>query len=413
LVLSVLVEHYEAANKFDPENAAETAEMPGDVSGHGLMMDVAELGEKLVDAQDFERIGGGREQSGGRMFPVKRLEDDAEFWMKIIATHEGKHYMQEIEVMATVKHPAALSLVGWQPAGQDTEAVIVTDLCQRETLADVLTAERNKRAPAWWNATVKSKVIVGIACAVAEMHKHGFMHRELGPDAVFFDKDFNPRIGEFDCVRIDKDLSSAAAHRAIWTYAPETFEGGNCTRLVDVYAYGMTLYAIFREPNYFEDAPTTAVTPDQAITNLRQGKRFARHESIPHFHWEIITACWKHLPGQRPQFAYIVEKLRTSHQAYALPGTDMDELRRYEEAVFPAGDLSASLMAYEWAPAQGAPKPPPVASPPAAPKPKPVVHPESRPEPTPEPGHDPEATSAKCGHRKTVEDSVAGCCLLL
>jgi hypothetical protein len=211
----------------------------------------------------------------------------------------------------------------------------------------------------------------------------------------------------------------------MWTHAPETFDGGDYTRLVDVYAYGMLLYAIFCEPKYFEDAPTIAVNPDKAVTNLRQGKRFARHESIPHFHWEIITACWKQSPEQRPQFAYIVEKLKTSHQAYALPGTDMDELRRYEDAVFPpAGDLTVSLRTYEWVPAEEAPTPPPAASPPAPPKPKPAASPEpkpaaspdakSEPQPTPDPnpGAKP-AKKSKPGHTKSAKGTGEGCCLLL
>jgi hypothetical protein len=77
--------------------------------------------------------------------------------------------VREIEALATIKHPAVLSVVGWLQTGQDRSAPTVTDWCPNGMLEDALAKERKKRPPDWWNGPTKSMVVVGVTSAMSEM----------------------------------------------------------------------------------------------------------------------------------------------------------------------------------------------------------------------------------------------------
>jgi serine/threonine protein kinase len=249
------------------------------------------------------------------------------------------------------------------------------DYCPNGTLADMITKERKKkRLPDWWNGTTKSMVVIGVACAMSEMHRLNFMHRELRPEHIFFDERHRPRVGEFSRSRTDEDMAKTMTQHALYTNAPETLdESLRYTRRVDVYAYAMILYAIFQEPKYFEDAPTTPATPHNLVTKVAKGLRFVRAPSIPQFYWDIITACWAHQPERRPDFWDVVDTLIGSNQAYAFPGTNAAELQAYEAEVFrpphrPSTDSPPAADAGAPPPKPADPTPPKAADP-APPKP--------------------------------------------
>jgi hypothetical protein len=205
-VLAGLEDVYRRVPPFDPA-LPETAETAQNLGHPDTMVDVAKLAEKLIVGEEFARGDRLRTTVNGIVYQATRVADGKVFAMKVIETPDCKYYMREIEAMATIGHPAAMPLIGWQPAGDKTQALIVMDLCPQGTLAEALAKERKGRAPSWWNGTAKSMVVIGIACAMNEMHRLNIMHRDLKPEHVLFDDDTQPRVCEFGLARFDDDMA--------------------------------------------------------------------------------------------------------------------------------------------------------------------------------------------------------------
>jgi serine/threonine protein kinase len=351
-VLAGLEDIYQGVPPFDPR-VPETAETAESLGHPDTMVDVAKLAEKLIVGEEFNRGDELRTTVNGVVYEATRVADGKIFAMKVIETPDCKYYMREIEAMATISHPAAVPLVGWQPAGKEEPALIVMHAWPLGTLADVIAKERRGTAPGWWNGTTKSMAVIGIACAMNEMHRLNIMHRDLKPEHIVFDGDMEPCVCEFGLARFDDDMARTMVEGKMYSYAPETFDEDMCyTTRVDVYSYGMLLYAMFREPDCFSDAPKKLVKNQlELIRGVTNGKRFVRDPSIPDFYWQLINDCWSQLPDHRPPFPAIVERLMASNHRYAFPGADLARLAHYEDKVIrphgpdspppqPSGDVS-------------------------------------------------------------------------
>src|ERR1700761_121120 len=95
--------------------------------------------------------------------------------------------------------------------------------------------------------------------------------------------------------------------------APELFEENpRPTYMTDVYAFGMTLYEVFRGEVPFPDLKN-----DFSIgTKVREGSRPTRPSTTEALYnisdgiWKIIENCWKHTPESRCAMDEVLEMVR-------------------------------------------------------------------------------------------------------
>jgi serine/threonine protein kinase len=91
-------------------------------------------------------------------------------------------FIRKIEVLLNLKHPCAVSFVGFSTPSPSGRARLATVFVDGLSLRSVL-----ESPPAWWTVTVKSQAMVGIACGMQSVHLHGIIHRDLKPSNVFLD----------------------------------------------------------------------------------------------------------------------------------------------------------------------------------------------------------------------------------
>jgi serine/threonine protein kinase len=242
-------------------------------------------------------------------------------------------FLHEIDIMSQMNHPATLSLIGWSPCGNTGgKGLIVMKYMRFGSLDSVNKLVYRNETPEWWNATARSKAVIGMIAGMAYIHELGLLHRDLKPDNIFIDDRYEIRIADFGRAR-KADVDMSLAPGTVLTQAPETYEGGGYTNKIDVYSFGVTLYMMWAEARTLNDRVDKRPPPAvQMISRIHKGARFVRKDGIPEFYWELITGCWAQAPERRPSFAELLQTFITE-RGWVFPGTDEDELREYEAKV--------------------------------------------------------------------------------
>jgi serine/threonine protein kinase len=304
------------------------------------------IAQLAVDLSDYtlERLLG--KGSYGAAYLATRTSTGEKVAVKLgldpLEPDQQVSFMRELSILATNNHPATLQLLGFSlspfPGSEEQGPVTITPLMPNDSLAAILKKTR-RSPPAWWTPTVKSKIVFGIAAGMAYVNNQQVMHRDLKPDNVFLDANYEPVIADFGFSRsVTADLLNATVGIGSPLYmAPEIISkhdsGGGPTYdfRVDVYSYALILYALFNPdivPTY--DTGRKPRNVPELTRHVSEGRRYAHIKEIPDFYWGLIESCWAHGWESRPHFSDIIDLFRKDHQ-YALEGTNMDQLIAYED----------------------------------------------------------------------------------
>jgi serine/threonine protein kinase len=139
------------------------------------------------------------------------------------------------------------------------------------------------------------------------LHTAGVVHRDLRPDNIFLDWDWNVRIGGFGhsvCGKSSVDDRLLEAGK--WSYlAPECFYG-KFSQKSDVFAFGLILYELLvGEPAFGKEGRGLYIMKQIAIDEFRP----AIPDWVAREVEELISDCWAHEANDRPSFADILARL--------------------------------------------------------------------------------------------------------
>lgn len=220
----------------------------------------------------------------------------------------GKYGFGEIQFFMQVPpHPCIGKFLGFC---LHPKIMIVTEYQPNGSLRELFDKlERGEVAQ--WTDTLRAKIILGVAAAMAHINAHGVVHRCLTPKKVMFDADWNPKVVNFGfskTVTTKSTQTNIGLRKDLGYVAPECMRerpdyGGE----LDVYSYGMIVYAICREREVHN-------TPWWTDTDFSMQKRFLNGERpplycVPDLLKGLIEGCWGDDPANRLKFQSIVEQL--------------------------------------------------------------------------------------------------------
>ena len=284
----------------------------------------------LANPDDFEILETVLGQGAfGKVFLAVRRSDGSQCACKKVGCDPAaaKSLIREITIPSQIRHPSILPIYGFIPPDDMNVATLFTPLMAHGCALDYLKSFLFRKELAKdFREVVFGKTAYGLAQALRFIHEHGILHRDVKPDNVFLDENWNPKLGDFGLSRKTKVQSEEGAPADLQMthklgtslyMAPELMDvDSEYNAKVDVFAFGVTLYVLHARswPFFITTGKQTIQAPNhqmRLINMIRDGYRYQRLDNINDTVWELITACWEHNPDARPTMEEVCEAMRS------------------------------------------------------------------------------------------------------
>ncbi|XP_062410276.1 tyrosine-protein kinase ABL1 isoform X2 [Sardina pilchardus] len=229
---------------------------------------------------------------------VKTLKED---------TMEVEEFLKEAAVMKEIKHPNLVQLLG--VCTREPPFYIITEFMTHGNLLDYL-RECNREEV---NAVVLLYMATQISSAMEYLEKKNFIHRDLAARNCLVGENHLVKVADFGLSRLmtgDTYTAHAGAKFPIKWTAPESLAYNKFSIKSDVWAFGVLLWEIAT----YGMSPYPGIDLSQVYELLEKDYRMDRPEGCPEKVYELMRACWRWNPQERPSFAETHQAFETMFQ---------------------------------------------------------------------------------------------------
>ncbi|XP_056603248.1 tyrosine-protein kinase ABL1 isoform X1 [Triplophysa dalaica] len=229
---------------------------------------------------------------------VKTLKED---------TMEVEEFLKEAAVMKEIKHPNLVQLLG--VCTREPPFYIITEFMTHGNLLDYL-RECNRQEV---NAVVLLYMATQISSAMEYLEVKNFIHRDLAARNCLVGENHLVKVADFGLSRLiigDTYEARAGAKFPIKWTAPESLAYNIFSIKSDVWAFGVLLWEIAT----YGMSPYPGIDLSQVYELLQRDYRMDRPEGCPEKVYELMRACWRWTPAERPSFAETHQAFETMFQ---------------------------------------------------------------------------------------------------
>ncbi|KAF8658121.1 hypothetical protein HU200_059587 [Digitaria exilis] len=201
---------------------------------------------KITNGFSPERLVG--KGGAGRVYRGC-TEEGRELAVKVLKSSDDvtKDFISEMDILSSVEHKNAMSLVGFSVDGG--KLMLVYDYMPRGSLEEMLHHGEKKQGKGALGWPERFKVAAGVALALESLHcggDHGpVIHRDIKSSNILVADDFEPKLCDFGLAMwADDAAAQITGDDVAGTFgylAPEYFMHGKVSDKIDVYAFGVVL----------------------------------------------------------------------------------------------------------------------------------------------------------------------------
>ncbi|KAG8085928.1 hypothetical protein GUJ93_ZPchr0010g10086 [Zizania palustris] len=242
-------------------------------------------------------------------------------------------FKRQVKLLGKVRHHNVITLRGfyWTSSLQ----LLIYDFVPGGSLYQHLHECLGKSSPSWME---RFGIIVGVARALAHLHRHGIIHYNLKSSNVLLDSNGEPRVGDYGLVKLlpmlDRYVLSSKIQSALGYMAPEfTCRTVNVTEKCDIYGFGVLVLEILtgRKPvQYLED--DVVVLCDVVRAALEEGRvedcmdprlsgDFSMEEAV--LIVKLGLVCTSQVPSHRPDMGEVVSMLEMVRSSQSTPADEL------------------------------------------------------------------------------------------
>ncbi|KAL7227580.1 hypothetical protein ACSBR1_022443 [Camellia fascicularis] len=154
-----------------------------------------------------------------------------------------KEYASEVKIISRLRHRNLVQLLGW--CHDKNELLLVYEFMENGSLDDHVF---NEKSVLTW--TVRYKIAQGLASALLYLHEgweQCVVHRDVKPNNVMLDSNFNTKLGDFGLARFvdhGKNTQTTILAGTRGYMAPEYLVTGKASKESDVYSFGIVALEI-------------------------------------------------------------------------------------------------------------------------------------------------------------------------
>uniref|UniRef100_A0A061RBJ4 Tkl protein kinase n=1 Tax=Tetraselmis sp. GSL018 TaxID=582737 RepID=A0A061RBJ4_9CHLO len=257
-----------------------------------------DLGSEIAFGQLVGEGGFGKVFSGayrGRPVAVKVQNEDT---TKASVVEE---FRREISTMGALPpHRNVLALIGVSTTSP--RLAIVTEFCPLGSLYGML------HSPGCHLSWVQiAYMCLGAANGMVHLHRHKVLHRDLKSANLLVDADYTVKIADFGLSRVQTDLATMTGGLGTFQWmAPEVLGNQRYSEKADVYSFGIVMWECTAR-----EIPYTGMQGMQAaLAVMNRGLRPEIPQHTPPALADLMRACWRPIPGERPTMAQVAAALR-------------------------------------------------------------------------------------------------------
>ncbi|WKA01822.1 hypothetical protein VitviT2T_020081 [Vitis vinifera] len=156
------------------------------------------------------------------------------------ASFQGeKEFKSEVTVLSKARHENVVMLLG--SCSEGNHRLLVYEFVCNGSLDQHLS--KHSCSPLGWKKRIK--IALGTAKGLEYLHKNNIIHRDMRPNNILVNHDYEALLGDFGLARTQQEDSDHSSEtRVVGTLgyvAPEYAESGKASKRTDVYSFGVVL----------------------------------------------------------------------------------------------------------------------------------------------------------------------------
>ncbi len=249
----------------------------------------------------------------GGMAQVFRAHDqrlDREVAIKILRPHltenDEARFRREIKALARLSHPGIVNIYD---LGLEKHVYFVMELVEGGMFTDLGPLDSDLESLVNFLDTT-----INVAQALAYIHSHGMVHRDLTQRNILLTTEGNPKVMDFGLVQlaeVTRDITRTGLALGTPQYmAPEQAKGGETTGHTDLYALGVVLYRTVTGELPFDAENDQAILYQHVYSQVKLPHEI--NSCIPLTLSKLILSLLAKNPKARPSSGYrVAEALKS------------------------------------------------------------------------------------------------------